>query len=119
MDYKEDKFSSQFVFKNQMKLGDVGARGLLNIISKLIKLNEKSCQYMNFWIHKLSNGNNLALSTIFTFNPFSEKEILTNNRLNQPFYEYLNLFYNYGNKGVDFFFIISGFVLLCLSLKQK
>ena len=53
------------------------------------------------------------------FNPFSEKEILTNNRLNQPFYDYLNLFYNYGNKGVDFFFIISGFVFAFVYLSNK
>ena len=44
------------------------------------------------------------------YNFFSDITILVSNRDQQPFYNFLSLFYNYGNKGVDFFFIISGFV---------
>jgi peptidoglycan/LPS O-acetylase OafA/YrhL len=44
------------------------------------------------------------------YNIFSEVEILPFNRNTQPFYNYLSLFYNFGNRGVDFFFIISGYV---------
>jgi peptidoglycan/LPS O-acetylase OafA/YrhL len=46
----------------------------------------------------------------FPYNFFSDTEILISNRNQQPFYNFLSLFYNYGNKGVDFFFIISGYV---------
>ena len=44
------------------------------------------------------------------YNFFSDTEILIINRNEQPFYNYLSLFYNYGNRGVDLFFIISGYV---------
>ena len=44
------------------------------------------------------------------YNIFLNTEILASNRDQQPFYNFLSLFYNYGNRGVDFFFIISGFV---------
>ena len=44
------------------------------------------------------------------YNIFLSTEILAANRNEQPFYIFLSLFYNYGNRGVDFFFIISGFV---------
>ena len=44
------------------------------------------------------------------YNFFSETEIIFTNRNEQPFYNYLSLFYNYGNRGVDLFFIISGYV---------
>lgn len=44
------------------------------------------------------------------YNFFSDIEIIASNRDHQPFYNYLSLFYNYGNRGVDFFFIISGYV---------
>jgi len=44
------------------------------------------------------------------YNFFSDMEIVITNRNEQPFYNYLSLFYNYGNRGVDLFFIISGYV---------
>ena len=44
------------------------------------------------------------------YNIFLSTEILPSNRNLQPFYSFLSLFYDYGYRGVDFFFIISGFV---------
>lgn len=52
------------------------------------------------------------------YNPFSNYEIISSNRSIQPFYEFLNIFYNFGNKGVDFFFIISGFVFAHVYLSK-
>ncbi len=52
------------------------------------------------------------------YNPFSNYEIILSNRSIQPFYEFLNIFYNFGNKGVDFFFIISGFVFAHVYLSK-
>ena len=53
------------------------------------------------------------------YNFFSGVEVLSANRDLQPFYDYLSLFYNYGNKGVDFFFIISGFVFAYVYLIEN
>ena len=53
------------------------------------------------------------------YNFFSEVRILAENRYEQPFYEYLSLFYNYGNRGVDFFFLISGYVFSYVYLSYK
>ena len=53
------------------------------------------------------------------YNFFSDTEILITNRGQQPFYNYLSLFYNYGNKGVDFFFIISGYVFAYVYLAEN
>ncbi len=52
------------------------------------------------------------------YNPFSNFEIILSNRSTQPFYEFLRIFYNFGNKGVDFFFIISGFVFAHVYLSK-
>ena len=53
------------------------------------------------------------------YNFFSDTEILITSRDQQPFYNYLSLFYNYGNKGVDFFFIISGYVFSYVYLAEN
>jgi len=53
------------------------------------------------------------------YNFFSDTTILFSNRDQQPFYSLLSLFYNYGNKGVDFFFIISGFVFSYVYLSEN
>ena len=53
------------------------------------------------------------------YNFFSDVQILSDNRYEQPFYEYLSLFYNYGNSGVDFFFLISGYVFSYVYLLDK
>ena len=55
----------------------------------------------------------------FPYNFFSDTEILITNRNEQPFYNYLSLFYNYGNKGVDLFFIISGYVFAYVYLIEN
>ena len=52
------------------------------------------------------------------YNPFSNLEIILSSRSIQPFYKLLNIFYNFGNKGVDFFFIISGFVFAHVYLSK-
>ena len=52
------------------------------------------------------------------YNPFSNFEIILSSRSIQPFYKFLNIFYNFGNKGVDFFFIISGFVFAHVYLSK-
>ena len=44
------------------------------------------------------------------YNFFFEINIFDNIESNQPFYNYLFLFYKYGYRGVDLFFIISGYV---------
>ena len=53
------------------------------------------------------------------YNFFSDTQILITNRDQQPFYNYLSLFYNYGNRGVDFFFIISGYVFAYVYLAEN
>ena len=53
------------------------------------------------------------------YNFFSDIEITAIDRNHQPFYHYLSLFYNYGNRGVDFFFIISGYVFAYVYLINK
>ena len=53
------------------------------------------------------------------YNFFSEVELFYNDKSNQPFYEYLSLLYLHGNKGVDFFFIISGYVFAYVYLIEK
>ena len=53
------------------------------------------------------------------YNFFSNIEIIAIERNHQPFYHYLSLFYNYGNRGVDFFFIISGYVFAYVYLINK
>ncbi len=55
----------------------------------------------------------------YPYNFFSDLEILDGNRNQQPFYNYLSLFYNYGNRGVDFFFIISGYVFSYVYLLEN
>tara|TARA_B100001248_G_C27258827_1_gene397425 strand:- start:179 stop:481 length:303 start_codon:yes stop_codon:yes gene_type:complete len=50
------------------------------------------------------------------YNFFSEVRILAENRYEQPFYEYLSLFYNYGNRGVDFFFLIYVMLVFIISI---
>ena len=52
-------------------------------------------------------------------NLFSDNEILVSSRDQQPFYDYLSFFFNYGNKGVDFFFIISGYVFAYVYLVEN
>ena len=52
-------------------------------------------------------------------NLFSSNEILISSRDQQPFYDYLSFFFNYGNKGVDFFFIISGYVFAYVYLVEN
>jgi len=53
------------------------------------------------------------------YNSFASSEIFYNDKTIQPFYEYLNLFFNYGNFGVDFFFLISGYVFAYVYLLEK
>lgn len=55
------------------------------------------------------------------YNFFSNKEIYFNDKSKQPFFEYLSIFYNYGNLGVNFFFLISGFVFsyIYLNIEKK
>jgi peptidoglycan/LPS O-acetylase OafA/YrhL len=53
------------------------------------------------------------------YNFFSEVELFYNDKSNQPFYEYLSLLYLHGNKGVEFFFIISGYVFAYVYLIEK
>ena len=55
----------------------------------------------------------------FPYNFFSEIEILASSRDHQPFYYFISFFYNYGNRGVDFFFIISGFVFAYVYLNER
>jgi peptidoglycan/LPS O-acetylase OafA/YrhL len=51
-------------------------------------------------------------------NFLSETQLLINGKSNQPFYDLLNLFYEYGHYGVEFFFIISGYVFALVYLSQ-
>jgi|TARA_B110000467_G_C18301370_1_gene471600 peptidoglycan/LPS O-acetylase OafA/YrhL len=53
------------------------------------------------------------------YNSFASSEIFYNDRTIQPFYEYLSLLFNYGNFGVDFFFLISGYVFAYVYLLDK
>ncbi len=53
------------------------------------------------------------------YNPFSFSEISQINIQEQPFYNILSFFYNFGNRGVDFFFIISGYVFAYVYLSNK
>tara|TARA_B110000211_G_C14006359_1_gene520997 strand:+ start:74 stop:1138 length:1065 start_codon:yes stop_codon:yes gene_type:complete len=53
------------------------------------------------------------------YNFFSETEIFFNDKTIQPFFKYIKLLYTHGNYGVDFFFIISGYVFAHVYLIKK
>ena len=52
------------------------------------------------------------------FSSFSSIEI-TSNKLTQPFYSFLEIFYNHGHLGVPLFWSISGFVFAHVYLEEK
>lgn len=54
----------------------------------------------------------------FPYHSLSKLNILENINM-QPFYEYLNFFYNFGNNGVPMFWTISGFVFAHVYLEKN
>ena len=101
-----------------MKLNVVDAESLLKFnnfvkkISSIELLRFISSLMVLFWHYQ---------QFYLPYNFFSNKEIYFNDKSNQPFFEYLSIFYNYGNLGVNFFFLISGFVFsyVYLGIEKK